>query len=108
MEHWVTGVTQYLSNRYLQSTNHQGPYLQHSVRKCPLFTGDEPEKYLQFFDIVPGFIRKKNLKTDTDELKVAIKDKQLLLDSHLAMEPKWDVTSEYVTDSDAEDEEDGD
>jgi len=66
--------------------------------KCPFCTGGEPKTYLQVFDIFAVFIRKKNLKTDTDELKVAIKDKQLLLDSHFAMEPKGDVASEYVTD----------
>ena len=34
--------------------------------KCPLFTGGESEKYLQFFEMVSGFIRKKNPKTDTN------------------------------------------
>ena len=70
--------------------------------KCPLFTGYEPEKYLQFFDIVSGFIQKKNLKTDTNELELAIEEEQLELDTHLTLEPPGDVALEYATDSGAD------
>jgi len=72
-------------------------------KKCPLFTGGEPEKYLHFFDIVVGFIRNKNIKTDTDELEVAIEYEQLQLDTHLALDPTGDVALGYATDSGAED-----
>jgi len=67
--------------------------------------GGESKKCLQFFDIVPGFIRKKNLKTDTNMLEAAIKDEQLQLDTHLALKPTGDVAAEVATDSGAEDNE---
>jgi len=56
--------------------------------------------------MVSGFIRKKNLKTDTDMLEAAIKDEQLQLDTHLTLEPTGYVVDEIITDSGAEDDDD--
>jgi len=75
--------------------------------KFHLFTGGEPKKYLQFFDTVSGFVRKKNIKTDTNELELAIKEEQLEQNTHLMLGPIGDIALEYATDSGAEDEEDG-
>ena len=57
--------------------------------------------------MVSGFIRKKNIKTDTDEPEPAIKEEHLDLDTRLALEPKGNAALKYATDPGAEDEEDG-
>ena len=72
-----------------------------------IFTGGEPEKYLQFFEMDSGFIRKKNLKPDTaNMLKASIEDTQLQLEAHSVLKQKGDAANEIVTDSGAEDADD--
>ena len=67
------------------------------------FTGGEYEKYLQFFEMVSGFICKKYLKTATNTLNALIEDEQPQLEAHLALKPKGDMASSYATDSGTED-----
>ena len=56
------------------------------------------------FDIVSGLICKKNLRTNTNELKVAIDDEQLQLEAHLVLEPRGDAAIEFATYSKVENE----
>ena len=65
--------------------------------------GGEPEKYLQFFDMICGFICETNLKTDTNEAQRLIDDEKLLIETHLAMKPVEDVTSPDVIHPEVED-----
>ena len=60
-----------------------------AAEKRPLFTGGEPKKYLQFFEMLPGFIRKKNLMDNINMPEATIEDEQLQLDTHLARKIKW-------------------
>ena len=40
--------------------------------KCVIFAGGETEKCLQFFEMVSGFICKKNIRTDINMLNTSI------------------------------------
>ena len=69
----------------------------------PCFYGWWTQNIPPIFYIVAGFICKKNLKPDTNELRRLIDDKQFLLYSNLVMESTGDVALETVTGSNAED-----